>query len=408
MRRFTIIVLTGLILPFMANAQNLATYLEIAAQNNPGLQAKYVAFEAALQQVDQVNTLSNPTFSFGYFISPVETRVGAQQMKFSLGQMFPWFGTLDARQDMASQLAESTYQEFVAEKLLLYLKVKNAYYTLVELEEHLRIQQNNLKLLNTYKELANIKFSNGQGTLVDVLRVDIRLEDIVSTIDLLQNKRSSLEATFNVLLNRTLDTTVLLDTFQEAVPRYSISQDSLWINNPKIAAFELRIAAAKSSEDLATLSSRPQIGIGIDYVVVSKRDVSTIPDDGKDILMPMATVSLPIYRSKYKAAIKEANLRQEALSLYKKEYENNLLGQYSLAMYTYDKSLELMRLYNREVSQTKQILELLAISYGTNGKDYVELLRTQQTLLDYEVKLITQLKEYHMAVAQLDFLTNKK
>jgi len=406
MRRFIIILC--LVTVLMSNAQQLEKYLEIAAQNNPRLKAKYVEFEAALEKVKQVNTLNDPTFSFGYFLSPVETRVGAQRMKFSLGQMFPWFGTLDARQDIASQLAESKYQEFLAEQLLLYRNVKNAYYPMLELGEHIKVQQNNLKVLSTYKELANIQFSNGKATMVDVLRVDIKMEDLESKISLLNDKRSPLEATFNLLLNRAADTIVLLDSFPKAVSEYYGAQDSLWLNNPKIAAFELRIGAAKSNENLATLSSRPQIGIGLDYVVVSKRNVSTIPDDGKDILMPMATVTLPLYRSKYKAAIKEANLQQEVLNLYKKDYENNLLSQYTLAKYKYDESLELIRLYTSEVTKTKRILGLLAISYGTNGKDYVELLRAQQTLLEHELTLSTQWKEYHIAVAQLDYLTNKK
>jgi hypothetical protein len=46
--------------------------------------------------------------------------------------------------------------------------------------------------------------------------------------------------------------------------------------------------------------------------------------------------ALPLYRSKYKAAIKEANLQQDVLNLYKKDYENNLLSQYTLAKYKYD------------------------------------------------------------------------
>ena len=62
-------ILGMMLIPFTAYAQNLQSYLEDAANNNPGLQAKYAEFEAAVQRVDQVNTLSNPTFSFGYFIN---------------------------------------------------------------------------------------------------------------------------------------------------------------------------------------------------------------------------------------------------------------------------------------------------------------------------------------------------
>lgn len=67
----------------VSQAQTLNDYFKIAAQNNPGLQSKYKEFEAALQKVDQVSTLPDPNISFGYFISPVETRVGPQRARFS-------------------------------------------------------------------------------------------------------------------------------------------------------------------------------------------------------------------------------------------------------------------------------------------------------------------------------------
>ena len=52
----------------LSYAQTLNDYFKIAAENNPGLQAKYKAFEAAVQRVPQVSTLPDPSFSFGYFI----------------------------------------------------------------------------------------------------------------------------------------------------------------------------------------------------------------------------------------------------------------------------------------------------------------------------------------------------
>ncbi|MEQ9007445.1 MAG: TolC family protein, partial [Ekhidna sp.] len=66
-----------------AAAQTLEDYFQIAAENNPGLQAKHKAFEAALERIPQANSLQDPTFSFGYFISQVETRFGPQRARFS-------------------------------------------------------------------------------------------------------------------------------------------------------------------------------------------------------------------------------------------------------------------------------------------------------------------------------------
>ncbi|WP_339650078.1 TolC family protein, partial [uncultured Salegentibacter sp.] len=78
-------------------AQELEDYLKIAAENNPKLQSAYTQFEAALQQSPQVSSLPDPTLTVSAFGRMVETRLGAQEARFSLMQMFPWFGTLKTK-----------------------------------------------------------------------------------------------------------------------------------------------------------------------------------------------------------------------------------------------------------------------------------------------------------------------
>ena len=78
-----------------SNAQQvLDRYLVEAAKNNPGLKGKFNEYMAALEKVPQAGALPDPQIAFGYFIQPVETRVGPQQARFFVVQMFPWFGTL--------------------------------------------------------------------------------------------------------------------------------------------------------------------------------------------------------------------------------------------------------------------------------------------------------------------------
>ena len=142
------------------NAQTLDDYLKEAAENNPNLKASYTEFEMAVQRVAQVNALPDPTLSFGVFVSPIETRIGPQRARISLSQMFPWFGTLKAKEDVASLLAEAKYQEFLNTKNELYLNVKKAFYPIVELREMIRLQEENITLLISTKELALSSFSS--------------------------------------------------------------------------------------------------------------------------------------------------------------------------------------------------------------------------------------------------------
>src|SRR5690606_3820876 len=76
------------------HSQSLDDYLKEAAENNPVLKADYAGFEAALQKAPQVASLPDPTLTVSAFGRMIETRLGAQEARFSLTQMFPWFGTL--------------------------------------------------------------------------------------------------------------------------------------------------------------------------------------------------------------------------------------------------------------------------------------------------------------------------
>ncbi len=101
MKRYNIIIgILFLLISSMVSAQDdLVGYLQTSAQNNPGLKARFNEYLAALEVAPQVKSLPDPQLAFGYFIQPVETRVGPQQFKISVSQMFPWFGTLKAKEN---------------------------------------------------------------------------------------------------------------------------------------------------------------------------------------------------------------------------------------------------------------------------------------------------------------------
>ena len=179
-------------------AQTLDEYFQTAAKNNPGLQAKYKEFEAAMQKVPQVSSLPDPTFSFGYFIP----KMGSQRAELAINQMFPWFGTLGAQSDAASLSAEAKYQSFLDARNKLYFQVSAAFYPLFELNRWKQIEQKNIEILEAYKSIANIKFKNGMAPMVDVLRVDIMLKDATTKLEILNQKEKPLLTTFNTLLNR--------------------------------------------------------------------------------------------------------------------------------------------------------------------------------------------------------------
>lgn len=401
----TVILFSGLGL----QAQTLEDYFKIAAENNPGLLSQYKEFEAALQKVPQVSTLPDPSFSFGYFVSPVETRVGPQQARFSLTQMFPWFGTLKAQGDAATLMAEAKYQSFLDAKNKLYFDVSAAYFPLYELREWMKIEERNIAILESYKTISNSKFKNGNGTLVDALRVDIMLKEAKTNLAILNKKKNPLMAAFNKLLNRDeLQTVVIADSIVVEPVLSDYNKDDLTVDHPLLNSIDLKTKASEASERAAIKQGFPKLGLGLDYVMVGERTDMTLVDNGKDVLMPMLTVTLPIFRGKYKAAVKEAQLMQESYSFQKKEIANSLNSNYEMALFDIRQQTDLVSLFDEQIEESKQALNLLYTAYGNSGKDFEEVLRMQQQLLKYDKLKITALSQYRIAMAKLDYITAKK
>nr|WP_319509583.1 TolC family protein [uncultured Draconibacterium sp.] len=403
-----IIFISVLLLGFSAKAQTLEDYFREAAENNPGLQAQYKDFEAALQKVPQVSSLPDPTFSFGYFISPVETRVGPQRAKFSLSQMFPWFGTLAAKADAASLKAEAKYQAFLDARNRLYYSVSEAYYPLIELNRLKAIEQENIEILQSYKNIANSKFKNGVSPMTDVLRVDIMLKDAQTNLEILNKKEKPLRVTFNNLLNRDENQAVLVqDSLTiESLPE-NFRKDSLLTNNPMLAAIDLNQQASEKSELAAQRQGLPSFGVGLDYALVGKRTDMDVADNGKNAFMPMVSVSVPIFRKKYRAAEKEAQLMQEKYSFQKEETINSLTSGYESIWFQLQQQKDLIDLYQEQILETGQTLNLLFSAYGNSGKDFEEVLRMQQQLLKYEKMKAMAETQYQTALAKLNYITAK-
>ncbi len=389
-----------------SHAQTLETYQQIAAENNPGLQAKYKSFEAALQKIPQVSTLPDPTLSLGYFLPSMETTMGSQIMKLTLTQMFPWFGTLKAQGDAAALLAEAEYQSFLDVRNNLYYQVSAAWYPLYELNRLKLLEQENIEILESYKNIATVNFQNGKGAMADVLRVDIMLKEASTNLQILNVREKPLLTTFNKLLSRDGDETVLVqDSLSISPLPENYRKDSLLADNPVLKELELKRKANEAAEQAAIKQGLPQIGVGLEYMIIEKLSGMSSSDNGKDELMPMVSVTIPIFRKKYKASVKEKQLLQESFTLQKADYSNRLVTDYESILFEIEQQQKLLDLYDQQIETAEQTLNLLFTAYGNSGKEFEEVLRMQQQLLQYDRSKASALTNYYIAVARLNYLT---
>lgn len=388
--------------------QSLNDYLVIASVNNPEIKAIYTEFEVAMQKSPQVNSLPDPILTMSAFGKMIETRVGAQEARFSLMQMFPWFGTLSAKEDVANLMAEAAFQKYIATKNEVSLNVKKMYAEIYEINKMIEIETQNLQILDTYKKLALSKFSNGKGAMVDIVRIDIKRNESITNIELLENQKRPLQIGFNSMLSRDLNAEIIIpsDLYFDEIS-LPIERDSLFISNPKIMLLEKKKEAYEAQKLIAKKEGYPMIGLGLDYSIISKRAIPDLEMNGQDAIMPMLTVTLPIFRKKYNASKKEAALMVTAIDYEKQAVQNNLQASYSMADFNLQKAMRLKNLYQKQIESTQQAIKLLLAAYSNSETNFEEILTMNQDLLTLETATISANKNQFIAQAQINYLLSK-
>ncbi|PCJ23025.1 MAG: transporter [Flavobacteriales bacterium] len=395
------------------NAQNeLNTYLEIGAENNPGLKAKFSVYNAALEKVPQVGSLPDPTISFGYFISPVETRVGPQQAKFGISQMFPWFGTLNAKEAVVIERAKAKYEAFEEEKSKLFFDIKSAYFNIYFVKKGIAITRENLAILSTFQQLALIKLETGKASAVDEMRVEMEINELENQLAYLIDTKWALEVQFNKLLNQPVENSIVTpDVLWDDILTMSKETllDSITNNNHLVKQLEYKIASFQKQEIAAKKMGAPKFSIGVDYILVGNSSNPNLgSENGKDaILFPKIGITIPLYRKKYKAMIKEASLYMEATQFKKEDKQNQLIILFEKGYKDYKDGERRIVLFEKQLKLAEKSLAILLTAYSTNSQNFEEVLRMERKVLKYALEQDKARADKNAAAAFINYLLGR-
>ncbi len=441
---------------------SLFSYLEIAAKNNPMVLQRFHEYEAALQKVPQAGALPDPQLSVGVFLKPMELMAGYQRADFRLMQMFPWFGVLSSAKDEMSLMAKAKFESFRNTKLQVYYDVQRSWYELHKIKQNIRVSENNMEILQTIERLAIVKFRSGPnanaaavpgrpnssalskntssgsssmnsmganpasasgavssqgGTsmpggmgaisgssgLADVYRIQIEMAELQNNIELLKSQWNTVSAQFNSYLNRqpdasiTIPDTLIAGSYQPSLPTLP--------DNPMLGMLLLEQQSLEARKKMVAKMSYPMVGLGINYLLIDKSPMSTSPMNGNDMIMPMVTATLPIYRKKYRAMKNEADLLKSATIQNYQAAANALQTEYYQATQLYQDAKRRNALYATQAKLASKSLNIMLRSYAASGTNLTDILRVQQQTIDYEYRQMEAIADYNTSIAWLKRLT---
>ncbi|MDH7447888.1 TolC family protein [Aquimarina sp. 2201CG14-23] len=386
------------------SGQTLQEYIQEAKQNNPELKAFQNAVDMSKEKVQEVSGLPNTQIGTGYFVSEPETRTGAQKAKFTAHQNIPWFGTIKARKEIASAESELYKNNLEIAQRKITLQVEKKYYKLYELKARQNVLTAQSKLLETYIEIALKEVENNRASAVDILKFNIAKNNLQNQNEILKGEILTAETAMNQLLHRDgFDPLFIPDNLFIPEEEPTMMLDDITYH-PELITYDHMNDVIEKKEKANSKEALPSIGFGLDYVIVQERPNLSFSDNGKDIIMPTVSFSVPLFSKKHGSRSKQYELQKEEMFQKREASQNDLENLMEEAI---NKRITARINYNtqqKNIEQTKQAEKIILAGYQTAQLNFKEILDIQDMLLTFENKKIEAIAMYFMQTATLNYL----
>jgi outer membrane protein, heavy metal efflux system len=372
-----------------------------AEANNPAIGASRHNIEAKRALVLPARTLPDPTLGFqnmGNLIPPTLQQGDPSSARtFSLEQEVPFPGKLSLKGKMAETEAATEEWNHEKTKRDIIAELKAAYFDFYLIHKSLETILKDRELLQSFTEIAQEKYRVGQGIQQDVFKAQVEISKLLEKQTIIEQRRSILMAQINSFLYRTPGTP--LGRPAELKPpslSYQLEQLNDMAQNsfPELQVKDREIERNQYAVDLARKNYYPDFTLGFTYYD------RTVPE----MYGLMFNVKVPLYfwrKQRQELASARSSLGSARLmrdntvaALYAKLQEN-----YTLAR----SSEKLAQLYHHDlIPQSRLSLESATASYQVGRADFLTVVDSLLTLLEYELKYHEVVTEFHKALARME------
>lgn len=376
---------------------------------NPGLSAKRKMAEALRISASARMAWEDPMLEAGLMGVPLETlRFDQEEMTqktIGVSQMIPSLSKRVAQTRFASAEASVADAEAGMAERWLLAELKKNVYELYYLDKSLETLSRNQTILDEMIIISNSKYASGKGAQTAVIQAQLERTGLEEKKLAIAERRGIVRVKINRILNRAPNSEFSTPAGVIAEPG-APAFDGVWEkardNSPMV-----KVASAEM-ERARTMVERERGETGLDMTFTAEyaqRDDT--PMERPDLVSFKAAVKLPLWRTekqdKYIAsAARDAESAtdrlNDALAQVRAEVEETALSAV--------KEAETIKLYKTGIlPQAEQALASARVAYQLDKVDFLTLLMSEQTLLEYELMAEEARMRLRSVLADLEFMT---
>jgi outer membrane protein, heavy metal efflux system len=387
----------------------LTRYLIMAYEQSDALRSAFNGWLVVRSQSEQVGYLPEPEVMFSYFLNPDSYKGPFAQASIGVMQMFPWTGVREQERTGAQLLAHARWQQVEAAKLDVYEQTKSAWYALNLIHRHKEHYSEHLEWVRRLERLTRSRVESGYASRADMLQLEIERTEIQSTIDALDVSFKGELARMNALLNRPAETAIELPAGRPELA-WNLSfertvRDASTLS-PELIELEIMTQASASKVELARKQGYPMIGVGAEIMGSN----SSMVMNGKRIpIYANVTVRVPVWRSKYRAIVREAEAEERMFAHEKQARNRAIESEVAMLLADYEETeIRVKRYRDTMLPRSRELTDLLLLDYSNGRIRMDEVIQARRRSVEYATYLEDALFDRNMIVVALERLTAKE
>lgn len=390
---------------------SLGAYLAFAFERNPELRASFEHWRAASYAPDRVRALPEPTITYAGFVRSVETRVGPQQHKLGVMQWFPWPTTLTAAGHAETHRAESAQRHFEALALSIAARVERAYWQLWLIHRLREVESAQVVLLEGLAKQLESRLETGAADLGSLAQVHLSVSQLKDQLEGLEQEQRSAAASLAEAIGAPQGT---LTPIEETGPKIARPADERAAllgaarQHPRVQAVASLADAAEDDVRAARAEFAPSFGVGVDWIITGEAVDPAMRDSGKDPVVVMGSIKVPIWARSYRAGVRQAQAQGRAQRARLVAAKNAASADVERQLAAVENSARRVQLYQTTlVPQAESAFESVASSFAAGRAGIAELLMVERDLLQLQVARFEAEAKHAGAWAELERIVGR-
>jgi len=371
-------------------------FTEAVITRNASLEAMRQAVVAATARIKPAGALADPMLSVSAAPRTFGSSTGAMG-DIEISQALPWWGTLDARTEVARAEAEAASHDAEALRLQVAALARGAFSDWVFVHRALEINDLNQAVLGELRNIARVRYATGSAPQQDVLQADVARTMLRQQRLELERQRTVIQSRMNALLDRRpqelLGQPAELPDVMTLPAEERLAEHAL--THPHLRELQAEESAAEAREHLEEKERFPKFGVSVGY--------NNMWSDPAQRPMVGLSITLPIDQEKYRSAIDAARAQARRSASALEDQRASVLADLAAAYASTREAAQSLALYHDElVPLARTTLEVTRSEYASGRGDFLNVLTAEQHRLDTELGLARMQSEYYQRLAQLN------